>query len=183
MTSTSSAGRRPGPFSSTRADGKRADPQRLRVRSFDAPYEVYGGPAEGWTETIDRRAFRPNAVGVKPDLHSADLNHEGLPFCGRRTKVRHTFQLFHRTITVLEGGRRSWTVLTLMCSASSQDCSAATINETVVRVPCSQAGCGAKNDTQRRITEVQPRQGGCVPREFRPPTPAIVGPTDRSLGK
>lgn len=49
---------------------------------FDAPYEVFGGPPLGWTETVDRRAFDVT-LAATPDLHLL-VNHEGLPLA--RTK-------------------------------------------------------------------------------------------------
>jgi len=49
---------------------------------FDAPYDVYGGPPTGWTETIDSAAF-DKTLDEKPDLHLL-INHEGMPLA--RTK-------------------------------------------------------------------------------------------------
>lgn len=50
---------------------------------FDAPYEMYGGPAVGgWTEVVDRKAFEVT-LREKPDLHLL-INHEGMPLA--RTK-------------------------------------------------------------------------------------------------
>lgn len=50
---------------------------------FDAPYDLYGGPAQGgWTETVDKRAFDVT-LAAKPDLHLL-INHEGMPLA--RTK-------------------------------------------------------------------------------------------------
>jgi len=50
---------------------------------FDAPYDVWGGPAAGgFSETIDRKAFDVTLRG-KPDVHLL-INHEGMPLA--RTK-------------------------------------------------------------------------------------------------
>jgi HK97 family phage prohead protease len=49
---------------------------------FESPYEVYGGPPYGWTETVDRRAFDVT-LREKPDVHLL-INHEGMPLA--RTK-------------------------------------------------------------------------------------------------
>ncbi|MFC9966328.1 HK97 family phage prohead protease [Nocardia ignorata] len=63
---------------------KAGDSLRLRgyASVFDAPYEVYGGPPMGWSETIDRGAFDVT-LSEKPDLHLL-INHEGMPLA--RTK-------------------------------------------------------------------------------------------------
>ena len=49
---------------------------------FDNPYDVYGGPPDGWAETIDKGAF-DRTLREKPDLHLL-INHEGMPLA--RTK-------------------------------------------------------------------------------------------------
>lgn len=48
------------------------------------PYEMYGGPANGygWIEQLDKRAFDAT-LGERPDLHLL-INHEGMPLA--RTK-------------------------------------------------------------------------------------------------
>lgn len=49
---------------------------------FDAPYDIYGGPPQGWHEIVTRDAFK-KTLTEKPDLHLL-INHEGMPLA--RTK-------------------------------------------------------------------------------------------------
>lgn len=49
---------------------------------FEHPYDVYGGPPVGWSETIARDAM-DKTLAERPDLHLL-VNHEGLPLA--RTK-------------------------------------------------------------------------------------------------
>jgi HK97 family phage prohead protease len=50
--------------------------------TFDAPYDIYGGPPSGWHEIVTREAFK-KTLTEKPDLHLL-INHEGMPLA--RTK-------------------------------------------------------------------------------------------------
>lgn len=50
--------------------------------SFDSPYDIYGGPPQGWHEIVTRDAFK-KTLTEKPDLHLL-INHEGMPLA--RTK-------------------------------------------------------------------------------------------------
>lgn len=66
-----------------RAEGESALKLTGYASVFDAPYDVWGGPAAGgFTETIDRKAFDVTLRG-KPDVHLL-INHEGMPLA--RTK-------------------------------------------------------------------------------------------------
>lgn len=64
----------------------RANGDSLTLRGyatvFDSPYDMYGGPPNGWSEIIDPGAFK-RTLAEKPDLNLL-INHEGMPLA--RTK-------------------------------------------------------------------------------------------------
>ena len=139
---------------------------------FNAPYEVYGGPPMGWTETIDRRAF-DQTLSEKPDLHLL-INHEGMPLARTKSGTLQLSADNHGLKVTAQLDRSDPDVQRIEPKMQRGD-----MNEMSFRVPRSQAGVERKRHSAPHHRD-QPRQGGCVPRELRR-QPGNVGPTDRSL--
>lgn len=118
---------------------------------FNAPYEVYGGPPMGWTETIDRRAF-DQTLSEKPDLHLL-INHEGMPLARTKSGTLQLSADNHGLKVTAQLDRSDPDVQRIEPKMQRGD-----MNEMSFAF-CVLKQVWSENDTQRRITEISLDKG------------------------
>ena len=118
---------------------------------FNAPYDVYGGPPMGWTETIDRRAF-DQTLSEKPDLHLL-INHEGMPLARTKSGTLQLSADNHGLKVTAQLDRSDPDVQRIEPKMQRGDMNEMSFAFRVLKQVWSE------NDTQRRITEISLDKG------------------------
>lgn len=118
---------------------------------FDHPYDVRGGAPQGWTETVDRRAFDVTLAG-KPDVHLL-INHEGMPLARTKSGTLKIGADTRGLLVTANLDRRDPDVQRLETKMTRGDMDEMSF---AFRVKADQ---WSDDDSQRRLTEVSLHKG------------------------